>query len=84
MRYLLFLAALPLMAEVTPAHREAYFKAAAKSATINLQLVKADAELQDAVAKMAEVCKATKLIVNDKGDPICAPAPTPSPSKEKK
>lgn len=76
MRYLVFLA-MPLLAEVTPGHQKDYFKATAKAATLKLEVIKAEAEVQAEIAKMAEVCKATKLIVNEKGDPSCAPAPPP-------
>jgi hypothetical protein len=88
MRYLAFLLALPVFAEITPSQREAYFKAAAKAASLKQQIaeaqltiltakpasVEADAELQKAIAAMAKACGDGKLIANAAGDPVCEPA----------
>lgn len=95
MRYLLLFAALPLLAEITPSQREAYFKAAAKVATLKQQIAEAqltilsakpaaaeaDAELQKVIAAMQKACGDGKLVANAAGDPACEP-PKPAP-KEK-
>lgn len=79
MRYLLLFLALPLLAEITPEQQRDYFQAVSTASNLKLEVIKAEAAVQAEIAKMAEACKATKLIVNEKGQPVCAsPAAEPA------
>lgn len=81
MRYLLLFLALPLLAEITTEQQRDYFQAVSVASNLKLEVIKAEAAVQAEIAKMAKACEATKLVLNEKGQPVCAaPAAAPASS----